>query len=199
MYSQAYACYVQVGDSSFWRFVAPLSGPKAASSHLFMGPRLWQRYKCPTTTNNVFPLQRIWCLFEVYQTILLSRNSSDGFQGLLLCTSAGVLQQGNAGTDVVVAVAKKVAELDTENATASDESDRLMIHSLIASMDGGFDYMNTFVRNTICKALEASHSHYETTLKTLMENLTGRVSVPAEALPTLLTSRAPQPENKSGS
>ena len=101
----------------------------------------------------VLPLQRIWCLFEVYQTISLSR--SEFFHGLLLCTSAGVLQQGNAGTDMAVAVAKTMAELDTQKAEATVESDRLMIHKLIAAMPGGFDAMNTFVRETICKALEA--------------------------------------------
>ena len=51
------------------------------------------------------PHPRIWCLFEVYQTICLSRNGRS--QGLLLCTSTGVLQEGNAGTDVAVAVARK--------------------------------------------------------------------------------------------
>ena len=145
----------------------------------------------------VLPMQRIWCLFEVYQTIHLSQ--SQCFQGLLLCTSAGVLQQGNAGTDVAVAVAKTVAQLDTRSAEASVESDRLMIHSLIESMPGGFDAMNTFIRNTICKGLEASHFHYETTLKSLMQNLSSQV-VPSAAsapLPTLLTS-VRKSETKAG-
>ena len=35
----------------------------------------------------VQPLRRIWCLFEVYQTICLSRSGCS--QGLLLCTSTG--------------------------------------------------------------------------------------------------------------
>ena len=100
---------------------------------------------------------------------------------------------------MAVAVAKTVADLDTRSAEATEESDRLMIHALIESMDGGFDAMNTFVRATICKALEASHIHYETTLKTLMQNLTSQV-VPSAPLPTLLTSsarRAEQAETKS--
>ena len=82
----------------------------------------------------VLPLQRIWCLFEVYQTISLPR--SDPFHGLLLCTSTGVLQQGKAGTDVAVAVAKTVAVLDTRGAQATSEEDRLMIHDLIEKMPG---------------------------------------------------------------
>ena len=163
------------------------------------GPRLWQHTS--THTHTVFPLQRIWCLFEVYQTISLSR--SEHFHGLLLCTSTGVLQQGNAGTDVAVAVAKTVAELDARSAKATDEEDRLMIHSLIENMPGGFDTMNSFVRDTICSALEASHLHYESTFKTLVKNLTSRDSSsrstpsPRSApLPTLLTSVVRQPETK---
>eukprot|EP00438_Fugacium_kawagutii_P004681 Skav205562 [mRNA] locus=scaffold1407:33022:44938:- [translate_table: standard] len=142
----------------------------------------------------VLPLRRIWCLFEVYQTILLSRN--DAFEGLLLCTSSGVLQQGNAGTDVAVAVANTVANLDTRTAEASNQSDRLMIQSLIESMPGGFDKMNSFVRETICKALDASHLHYETTRQNLMQTLSSTVAPPPPG-PTLLTSRAPQTEAKA--
>lgn len=149
---------------------------------------------------SVLPLQRIWCLFEVYQTISLSR--SKHFHGLLLCTSTGVLQHGNAGTDVAVAVAETVAELDIRSAEATAEEDRLMIHSLIEQMPGGFDTMNIFVRDTICSALEASHLHYESTFKTLVQKMTSTSSSQSTqspssaALPTLLTSAVRQPESK---
>ena len=42
-----------------------------------------------------------------------------------------------AGTDVAVAVAKTAAELDTQNAKATSEDDKLMIHQLIQQMPGG--------------------------------------------------------------
>ena len=153
-----------------------------------------QDQRCKGTTmiidEFVLPLQRIWCLFEVHQRICLSRSRDS--QGLLLCTSTGVLQHGKAGADVAVAVAKTVAELDTRGARATSEEDRLMIHSLIEQMPGGFDAMNTFVCNTICAALEASHLQYEDAFKTLVRDLTSRVStVPAPpTLPTLLTNGA---------
>jgi len=143
------------------------------------------------------PLQRIWCLFEVYQTFCLTQTSH--FQGLLLCTSTGVLQEGKAGTDVAMAVAKTVTDLDIRSAQASSEEDRLMIHSLIEQMDGGFETMSTFVRDTIYKALEASHFHYENTFKDVVRNLTSSASAStsqALPLPTLLTSRAAEPERK---
>ncbi|CAK8995424.1 LINE-1 retrotransposable element ORF2 protein (ORF2p) (Long interspersed element-1) (L1) (Retrovirus-related Pol polyprotein LINE-1) [Includes: Reverse transcriptase [Durusdinium trenchii] len=131
----------------------------------------------------------------VYQTISLPRSGQ--FEGLLLCTSTGVLQQGKAGADVAVAVAKTVAELDTRTAEATAEEDRLMIHSLIEQMPGGFDTMNSFVRDTICNALEASHLHYESTLKDLMHTLASNSSTAPAPLPTLLTSSAAYRPNKA--
>lgn len=38
---------------------------------------------------------------------------------------------------------------------------------LIEQMPGGFDAMNDFVRETICRALEASNQHYEQTFRGL--------------------------------
>ena len=134
------------------------------------------------------PLRRIWCLFEVYQTIRLA--GSGQFQGLLLCTSTGILQEGKAGADVSVAVGKTVAELDTRSAEATDEEDRAMIHSLIEKMPGGFDAMNSFVRDTICKALEASHVQYENAYQDLLQHL---ASVPMQPMPADALPSSPVP------
>ena len=41
-------------------------------------------------------------------------------------------------------------------------------------MDGGFDAMNTFVRETICHALEASHQHYEKSFEGGKQGLLGK-------------------------
>ncbi|CAK9117949.1 unnamed protein product [Durusdinium trenchii] len=189
------AYWICTFSNSQWHVKDELGHGKWEDSSFYLALR---SPECKGTTmiidDTVQPLQRIWCLFEVYQTICLSR--SDHFQGLLLCTSAGVLQQGNAGTDVAVAVAKTVAELDTCSAQATDEEDRQMIHSLIEQMPGGFHAMNSFVRETICKALKASHLHYEATLSDLMQTLTSEPSSSAPpapvggmpAGPTLLTS-----------
>ena len=50
--------------------------------------------------------------------------------------------------------------------------------------------MNSFVRETICHALEASNTHYEKTFKALVAELTASIANNAEnkPLPTLLTS-----------
>lgn len=47
--------------------------------------------------------------------------------------------------------------------------------------------MNTFVRETICRALEASHQHYEQTFLGLVNELSSASS--AASLPTLLVSQ----------
>ena len=39
---------------------------------------------------------------------------------------------------------------------------------LIEQMDGGFDEMNRFVRETICRALARSHEQYELTFQGAM-------------------------------
>ncbi|CAE7759812.1 FRAS1, partial [Symbiodinium pilosum] len=151
------------------------------------------------------PLQRIWCLFEVYQTILLSAQNAR-FAGLLLCTSTGVLQQGQAGTDIAMAVAKRLAALDLRNAQASDEGDRLMIHGLIEAMPGGFDTMNKFVRESIRNALVTMHRQFEHDFSSLVQELTAShsgsasasVSVEVTALPTLLQSRAQKDSKTDG-
>lgn len=150
---------------------------------------------------NVYPLQRIWCLFEVYHTIQFSQ-SGDHFQGLLLCTSTGVLQEGRAGTDVAVKVGECAKNLDTRAAEASNEKDKAMIHELIKKMEGGFDGLNKFVRETIWHALKASHQNFETTFRGLEHDLTSAGSQVPGPGPTLLTRQSrqsPQPEGEKDS
>ena len=62
--------------------------------------------------------------------------------------------------------------------------------ALIEAMPGGFAAMNSFVRETICHALEASNIHYEKTFKALVAELTASIANNAvtKPLPTLLAS-----------
>lgn len=73
------------------------------------------------------------------------------------------------------------------------------LEALIRTMPGGFSAMNSFVRETICHALEASNIHYEQTFKGLVSELKESIAKDRErernALPTLLTS-APQEGGK---
>ena len=54
----------------------------------------------------------------------------------------------------------RIAHLDTRGAEASNEADRMMIHALIEQMPGGFDAMNSFVRETISDAWRKIYTFY---------------------------------------
>ena len=58
------------------------------------GPRLWQRYKCPTTTT-VKPFSRIWCLFEASRLKDLQRPFE------LICSEGSLSQPENGGHKAV--------------------------------------------------------------------------------------------------
>ena len=105
------------------------------------------------------PLTRAWCLFEVLQTLLLSQQDT-GFGGLQFCTSTGVINAGQSGTDVAMATAKRLANLDMRSADASNPDDLRMIRDLVERMPGGFDSMNSFVRSSMRTALMAVNSQF---------------------------------------
>ena len=46
---------------------------------------------------------------------------------------------------------------------------------LIEQMDGGFDEMNRFVRETICRALARSHEQYELAFQGAMRQQSSRI------------------------
>ena len=97
------------------------------------------------------PLTRAWCLFEVLQTLILSQGDQ-GFGGLHFCTSTGVINQGQSGTDVAMATAKRLASLDLREAQATNAEDQRTIRELVEQMPGGFDAVNAFVRGSIRQA-----------------------------------------------
>ena len=58
----------------------------------------------------VLPLTRSWCLFELFQTEMLSREGG-GFQGLLLGTSTGVMNYGQSSIDLALKISKKLSHI----------------------------------------------------------------------------------------
>ncbi|CAE7843298.1 FRAS1 [Symbiodinium necroappetens] len=145
------------------------------------------------------PLTRAWCLFEVLQTLLLSQQDKS-FGGLQFCTSTGVINAGQSGTDVAMATAKRLANLDMCRADASNPDDLRMIRDLVEQMPGGFDSMNSFVRSSMRTALMAVNSQFVREFQELTDILaqnsreesddtdlpcTAAVE-PAAAMPTLL-------------
>ena len=106
------------------------------------------------------PLQRSWCLFEVFQTFRLAKQHAD-HQGLLLCTPTGVLQQGTASVDMVLVLAKKLASIRMEDAQASRPQDKINIDACVQATEGGFPAVNRFVRQCIKTALDNAHSSFQ--------------------------------------
>lgn len=110
--------------------------------------------------SEALPLTRSWCLFEVLQTFLLTMEDSH-YQGLILCTSSGVLNFGCTGVDVSMALAKRLADLRLEDATASCQKDKETIENLVSSMPGGFEAVNVFVRTVFREALFVMKGRFE--------------------------------------
>ncbi|OLP99685.1 hypothetical protein AK812_SmicGene17740 [Symbiodinium microadriaticum] len=117
----------------------------------------------------VKPLSRSWCLFEVLQTRLLKERRSD-YRGLSLCTSSGVLGHGS-GLDVVLAVGRHLTSLRLQDASASEPADKKMIDERVESMAGGFEATNEFVRVTIREALELAEASFQDDLSKVVAML----------------------------
>lgn len=130
---------------------------------------------------HALPLQRAWCLFEVLQTLLLTARGQ-GYNGLLLCTVVGVLNYGNGGADVGLAIAAKLAALDLRSAAATCETDKNMIHALVEQMPGGFASVNGFVRLAIRDAILSMQTRFQEDCSAIV--LTLGASVP-QGLPSL--------------
>lgn len=101
------------------------------------------------------PLTRSWCLYEVLTTLNLTQLRPD-FHGLWLCTDTGVLNQGAARADIAMCIAKRLANLRLEDASASKQKDKENIDERVRTMDGGFPAVNGFVRSSIQKAIVAT-------------------------------------------
>lgn len=136
---------------------------------------MWDGNCCGTALvldSDVSPLQRIWCLFELFQTFRHEKDDSReaNFQGLLLCTSTGVLSKGAGGTDVCMAIASKLACLDLQAAKASSEDDKQLIFALI-ERSGGFASMNKCVQKSVRHALLKVYSRFERDFSELVDAL----------------------------
>jgi len=121
------------------------------------------------------PLRRAWCLFEVLQTLLLLKEHGGDFHGLQLCTLNGVLNEGQGGADMAVAVAEQLSTLCLRSAEASCEDDKVMIHRLVEGMPGGFDAVNGFVRAAIRGAVLRMQERFQEQCRGIVDVLDGQV------------------------
>jgi len=107
------------------------------------------------------PLTRSWCLFEVLQTILLMGQPSTWvsdfatFEGLVLCSSSGVLNSdhANAGDDVALGIAQRLQTLSLQDAKASVPADKEMIDRLVVQEVGGLAQADAKLASSLSVAL----------------------------------------------
>jgi len=139
---------------------------------------LWSgdcRGTCMVLDEHAWPLTRSWCLFELIETMLLEdappRTGAVDFKGLLFCTSTGVLNSGKASLDISLGIGRRLATLRLQDATASDEADRVMINEIVQTRMGGFKLLNTRLRMEVLKALGEAKMSSESEFHSLAEML----------------------------
>lgn len=113
---------------------------------------------CLVIDEQASPLARSWCLFELVQTMELEEIQPETFEGLSFCTHTGVMNLGLASVEMSIGVAKRLASLRLEDASASDPKDKADIDSLVESEMGGFARMNAAIRLRIIAALRSART-----------------------------------------
>mmetsp|Transcript_41894 Transcript_41894/g.110516 ORF Transcript_41894/g.110516 Transcript_41894/m.110516 type:complete len:368 (-) Transcript_41894:86-1189(-) len=125
------------------------------------------------------PLRRSWCLFEVLQTYLLLQDpSAPEFEGLIFCTSSGVLDGQRDGVyDVSVALARRLAGLSVAEATATNKDDQQMIVDLIEE-EGGIESMNHFIKTNMLETLKKMQVCFNGSIVALCDELDRTTAAP---------------------
>lgn len=144
----------------------------------------------------VLPLTRSWCLFELFQTELLSREveqncetrqtretHQSAFQ-LLLGTSSGVMNYGESSMDLALKISKKLATLRLQDAQASCPEDKVMINEAVSKHPGGFQAVNAFLFEAVKLALQQTELRFRTDVAQLQEDLAS--ACPPATEPVLL-------------
>jgi len=138
---------------------------------------------------DIKPLTRSWCLFELLQTTLLSQEQEQRgestFKGLLLCTPTGVMNYGQGNIELAVNISKKLATLRLQDASASVQADKDMIDRLVCEQAGGFSEVNKYLIQAVSSALQATSKRFQKDLTQLQDNLTSQIT---HGQPTPLSS-----------
>ncbi|CAE7410388.1 unnamed protein product [Symbiodinium natans] len=107
---------------------------------------------CMILDEKALPLTRSWCLFELLQTVLLEKERED-FKGLQFCTNTGIVNFGQATTEVAITIGKRLAGLSLSEAEATCVEDQETIKSLVVEEMGSFDEMDKILDMKIKDAL----------------------------------------------
>lgn len=130
---------------------------------------------CMVLDAEALPLKRSWCIFEVLQTYRLQHeNVFDNFDGLCFCTNRGVIGDSSKDCyDIAVTLARKLATLRLQDATASSKDDERMINDLVEE-EGGMTTMNQFIRDNMLFTLHSVHTHFNEEMDSLEQGLRKR-------------------------
>ena len=108
------------------------------------------------------PLTRSWCLFELYQSALLTEqrtgatgSTGTAFQGILLGTASGVMNYGQSSADLALKICRTLSTMKLEDATASCEKDKRMIDEAVSDHPGGFHAVTWSSLGQHCNTLDA--------------------------------------------
>jgi len=150
---------------------------------------------CMVLDSKALPLSRSWCLLEVLQTYRLKKENSDNtvFQGLLFCTTDGVIGRATDGClDVSVALAKRLVDLSVKDACATKPEDHASIMKLVEA-EGGSQCIDTFIRKSLMGTLTQVQTRFANDMQLLIGKLGSStleaLAGPQAVLPTLLSSR----------
>lgn len=161
--------------------------------------------------SKALPLTRTWCLLEVLQTYRMkSDNSANArFQGLLFCTSDGVIGQSAKGCmDVSMALAERLVDLSVKDAQASRPEDHDKIMTLVEA-EGGVERIDDFIRSSLRATLTQVQTRFADEMQAVLGRLGGTSSTVAVEqtapspgqpnLPMLLSSRSTIPVDEAQS
>lgn len=143
------------------------------------------RGTCMVLDENVTPLRRSWCLYELLLTLQsIGSGLQEGeFEGLLLLTASGVLNTGRASMDTALQMGRELALLRLEDATASRSSDKLMIDEFVQGMPGGFATINRQLKTKISEVLAACAKGFNDDFLDLTNQLSEAVTLDPEKSP----------------
>eukprot|EP00747_Dinoflagellata_sp_TGD_P179952 gnl/TRDRNA2_/TRDRNA2_31613_c0_seq1.p1 gnl/TRDRNA2_/TRDRNA2_31613_c0~~gnl/TRDRNA2_/TRDRNA2_31613_c0_seq1.p1 ORF type:complete len:465 (+),score=71.69 gnl/TRDRNA2_/TRDRNA2_31613_c0_seq1:61-1395(+) len=141
---------------------------------------------------DAYALTRIWCVFELLQTVLRTQRerevfvlqrrdepSDTKFEGLSLCTDAGVLSSGNVDLTIAAAIGETLSKLNIRDAQATSEHDKDMILAQVIQELGpdGFSKVEDFVTDNIVDALQKCLGTTESTVEALIRKIKGRRAI----------------------
>ena len=127
---------------------------------------------------DALPLTRLWCIFEILQTIRLKHASSE-FEGLVFCTDRGVIGGDLVGDDVetcydvMLALGYRLTHFDVQQAKASRAEDKTMISDLL-DKEGGPHVPNEFIRDNMLDSIGLSINSFNCKVSRLIGTLSRR-------------------------